>query len=116
MTSNRPGGLETACFDQGEGMRGGRENWPSEHGKDLPVISNCQRQENGVQTMRIILGLALVGITGYIGYLIGAHYFGDLYYSEGMYGYSGVVERTICTVMGIAFGVLLVALLSRKEV
>ena len=66
--------------------------------------------------MRIILGLALVGITGYIGYLIGAHYFGDLYYSEGMYGYSGVVERTICTVMGIAFGVLLVALLSRKEV
>ncbi len=66
--------------------------------------------------MRIILGLALVVITGYVGYLVGAHYFGDLYYSGGVYGYSGAVERTICTIMGIAFGVLLLALLSPKEV
>ncbi len=66
--------------------------------------------------MRIILGLALVGITGYIGYLIGAHYFGDLYYSGGVYGYSGAVERTICAIVGVAFGVLLVVLLSRKTV
>ena len=66
--------------------------------------------------MRIILGLVVVGIMGYIGYLIGAHYFGGRYYYEGIYGYSGAAERTICAVVGVAFGVLLVALLSRKAV
>jgi len=64
--------------------------------------------------MRIILALVVVGIMGYIGYMIGAHYFGDLYYSEGVYGYSGVAEKTICAVVGVAFGAALVALLSRK--
>jgi len=66
--------------------------------------------------MRIILGLVLVGITAYVGYLIGAHYFADLYYYKGFYGYSGAPGRIICAVVGGAFGVTLAALLSRKTV
>jgi len=66
--------------------------------------------------MRIILALVLVGITGCIGYFIGAHYFGDLYYYKGFYGYSGAPGRIICAVVGGAFGVALATLLSRKVV
>jgi len=64
--------------------------------------------------MRIVLALVIVGITGYVGYLIGARYLGDLYYHEGVYGYSGAPARVLCAVMGAGVGVLLVALLSRK--
>ena len=55
-----------------------------------------------------------MGITGYIGYLIGAHYFGDLYYYEGFYDYSGAPGRAICAVIGGVFGVALVTFLARK--
>ncbi len=61
-----------------------------------------------------ILALVIVGITAYIGYLIGAHYFRELYYYEGVYGYSNASERTLCAIAGGVFGVLLVALLARK--
>ena len=64
--------------------------------------------------MRIILALLIVGLLGYTGYLLGEHYYGDLYYYEGIYGYSGTAGRIICAVAGAACGAALVALLSRK--